>query len=164
MAKFLMLSKDHATTSLIRSRQSTVVRWVFRTLNTNRESRVEELDVTTANIVINSKCCWASAPSPYSLTCGSCPHKLTSQDWNCNKDFILCFFWQKGKEMLFLFIMNHSKTPAHEFENPVWARVCQRKTQPINGASVLSISFHPPKSNPQTRVDHPIDWLRQKFV
>ena len=101
MAKFLMLSKDHAITSLIRSRHSTVVRWVFRTLNTNRESRVEELDVTTANIVINSKCCWASAPSPYSLTCSSCPHKLTSQDWNCNKDFILCFFGKRTKKCCF---------------------------------------------------------------
>lgn len=57
-------SKDHAITSQISVLASEDVRLEFRTESAKRLSRVLDDPPRTASKDINSKCCWASAPSP----------------------------------------------------------------------------------------------------
>lgn len=65
--KLLKAVMDHATTSRVLKRASEPVLFAFLTLRSIRVSIVAELDAINGNIDTSSKCCCASAPSPYIL-------------------------------------------------------------------------------------------------
>ena len=79
---------DHARTSRICRRHSVVVLYVLRTEHNIRLSRVEWFDASTGRIVMISKCCCASAPSPYK-------RRGTRVDRSCS--LRLVFFRLKSK-------------------------------------------------------------------
>lgn len=66
-SQILQASKDHTKTSKIKRLASLVVRSQLRTEHRIRESIVEDEQVNSGRTVMISKCCWASAPSPYTL-------------------------------------------------------------------------------------------------